>query len=306
MISVEWVQKNLDIMAPAILIKMGSISSCFTHKDTNGPQKLFPKNSFPKVLPPRWLTSNGCKQFLRSLKLPQQVWEKRAAFRPVLHTKIPMAPKILPQTSFPKILLPKWLTSNGCKKLFTSPKLPQPFWEKRAAFRPVLHTKIPMAPKSLPQNLFPKSSSPPKNNIEWVQTNLDIMAATILRKKGSISPCFTHKDTNGPNIHPQKFVPKSSFPQLINIEWLQTNLDIMGPPTKIPMAPKILPQEFFPKSSSPKIINIEWAQKSLDIMAPAILRKMGSISPCFTHKDTNGPKHSSPRILSQKFFPQNY
>ena len=114
-----------------------------------------------------------------------------------------------------------------------------------------------MAPTIHPQKVFPKSSSPKMINIEWVRINLDIIAPAILRKMGSISPCFTDEDTNGP---------------------------------------KNIPQEFFPKCSSPQIINIEWVQINLDIMAPAILRKMGSISPCFTHK---------PNIILPKFFPNN-
>ena len=56
------------------------------------------------------------------------------------------------------------------------------------------------------------------------------------------------------------------------------------------------------------MINIEGVQKHLDIteVATTIKRKTGSISPCLTHKDTNGPKRSSQNIILQKFFPPNY
>ena len=184
-----------------------------THWPKIIPQTFFPKNSSPKILPQKLLTSNGCNKFLTSLKLPQQFWGKRAALRPVYTQRYQWPQKFFPKKYFPKILPQKWLTSKGCKNILTSLKLPRQLREKRAAFRPVLHTKIPMAPKDLPKTLFCKSSSPQIINIEWRQTNLDIMAPPMLRNMGNISPCFTHKDTNGPNNSSPKSLSQKFFPQ---------------------------------------------------------------------------------------------
>ena len=149
------------------------------------------------------------------------------------------------------------------------------------------------------------------------KSDITEVAPAILRKMGSISPCFTHKDTNGPKNSSQYILSHKFFPQIIDIEWVQKNLDIMAPAIlrkmgsilpcfthkDTPGPTKSFPNKVFPKSSSPNMINIEWVQINLDIMAPAILRKMGSISPCFTHKDTNGPKNYSPKNSFPKVLP---
>ena len=331
--------KHLDIteVAPTILRKMGSISSCFTHKIPMAPN-ILPKTLFPKSSS-KVSTSNGCKKLLTSW--PQQFWEKWAPFRPVLHAKIPTAPKkTFPKNYFSNVLSQKLSTSNGCK---TSWHHGPSNSEKNGQHFALFYIQTP------------KNSSPKIIDVEWVQRIPDIMAPTILRNMGSISPCFTHK----PKIIPQKpfpinsspqclpknssprsisqnVFPKNAFPTTIDIEWVQKRFDIMAAlfytQTK-KYSPKILPQEFFPQNSAPTIINIEWAQKkywhhgpnnsgkngqhfalfytnqilfsqnsSQDppkilpqiffniewvqkipaIMAPTILRRMGSISPCFT------------------------
>ena len=122
-----------------------------------------------------------------------------------------MVPNILPQKDyFPKVLPQKLLISNGWKNILTS--WPQQFWAKWAAFRPALHTKIPMAPNILPQEFFPKSSSPKIINIEWVQKIPDIMALAILRKMGSISPSLLSHQQWFPKKSSPRILPHKSFP----------------------------------------------------------------------------------------------
>ena len=240
----------------------------------NSSPKSFPQKICPRILPPKII---NMKWVQKSWHHGPNISEKNGQHFALFYTQTYQRPqKNLPQTFFPKVLPPKSLTSNGRQRVLTS--WPQQFWEKWAAFRPVLHTKIPMAPEILPQEFFPKSSSPQSINIEWVQKNLDIMAPAILRKMGSILPCFTHKPKG---ILP-KFFPKNS-------------------------SPKILPQKFFPKNSSPKIlsqkiIDIEWVQN-----IPNNSGKNGQHFALFyTQTKSYSPKNSSPKILPQKILPQKF
>ena len=211
-IDVERVQRIPDIMAPTILRKMGSISPCFTHK--------------PQIIPPK--------------ALPQK-------FFPTMSSQ-----KLFPEKYFPKFLPQKCFPNNywhrmGAKKVLTS--WPQQFWEKWAAFRPVLHTN---------QKLFSKNSSPrilsPKILPQQLLTsngckkNIDIMAPTILGKMGSISPCFTQTKYYSPKILPKippKFFSKysltsngckrflPSWPQQFWEEW-EAFRPVLHKPTIIP------------------------------------------------------------------------
>ena len=206
-------------------------------------------------------------------------------------------------------------------------KHPQQFWEKWAAFRPVWHTNqkwfsqefFPKnsSPKILPQKWFPKNSSPKILSRKLLTSNGCKTSPTILRKMGSISPCFTHKPkVTLPRILPQNSSPKNYWhrmaaqniltdcPQQFWEKWaafrpvFHTNQSYSpnnSSPRILPKksSPKMISQEFFPQNSLPKIVDIEWVQNIFDWLPPTILRKMGSISPCFTHK---------PKVILPKLF----
>ena len=303
---IEWAQTS-----PTILRKMGSISPCFTHKPKLLSQEVFPQNSPPK----NYWHRMGAKKILTSW--PQQFWENWAAFRPVLHKPTVILPKFFPKNSSPKILPQKLFPKNSSpiilsQKLVTSNgrKHPQQFWEKWAAFRPVLHTNQSYSPKKSSPKILP----PKIIDIEWVQKKSWHHGPNNSEKIGQHFALFytnqqLFSQNSSPRILPQKFFPKiisqevfpkNSFPKIIDVKWVQNisnNSEKNGQHFALFYTQ---PKSYSPKNSSPQIINIEWVQKNLDIMAQQLWEKWAAFRPVL-HTNQN----YSLKILHQDFFPQN-